>query len=348
MARLAPDLAVANGDSIYADSTCPPVTALPDHPRNVVSADPDGALHQLVDVSDPRLTEAEVLATYRGKWKYNLEDDAYRAFRAQTPHVYQWDDHEVINDWSPQEDKIGLLRGTVDARPMTALSGPGRKAFFEFTPIRPDAEQRIYRALRLGRLAELFVLDLRSYRDENFVPDGVGKTVDVRFRSGERRQIRGKAKTILGAAQREWLLRSLRDAQARGVVWKIISTDDPLSIPTGGYPLFAPEGAMTPLYSVRDAWAAGRRLNTDSDGNQGNPFGVEFELRAILKTLSGTRRSRTSSGSRPTCTMRACSATSRSPTSPASCSTSSSQDRRARPRPRRGRSPRPSGRSSYS
>ena len=285
MARLAPDLAVANGDSIYAESTCPPVTALPDHPRNVVSTDPDAALHQLVNSSDPRLAAAEVLAAYRGKWKYNLEDDAYRAFRAQTPHVYQWDDHEVINDWSPQEDKIGLLRGTGDARPMTALSGPGRKAFFEFTPIRPDDEQRIYRALRLGRLAELFVLDLRSYRDENFVPDGAGKMVDVRFRNGERRQIRGKAKTMLGAAQREWLLRGLRDAQARGVVWKIISTDDPLSIPTGGYPLFAPEGALTPLYSVRDAWAAGRRLNTDTDSNQGNPFGVESELRAILKTL---------------------------------------------------------------
>ena len=120
MARLAPDLAVANGDSIYADSTCPPVTALPDHPRNVVSTDPDAALHQLVNASDPRLATEEVLAAYRGKWKYNLEDDAYRAFRAQTPHVYQWDDHEVINDWSPQEDKIGLLRGTADARPMTA------------------------------------------------------------------------------------------------------------------------------------------------------------------------------------------------------------------------------------
>src|SRR5439155_18311798 len=64
---------------------------LPPPPRNVVSADADGARHQLVDVSDPRLTEAEVLATYRGKWKHNLEDDAYRAFRAQTPHVYQWD-----------------------------------------------------------------------------------------------------------------------------------------------------------------------------------------------------------------------------------------------------------------
>lgn len=53
--------------------------------------------------------------------------------------------------------------------------------------------------------------------------------LDVRLRNGERRRLEGKAKTILGAEQRAWLLQGLKDAQARGVVWKIVSTDDPLS-----------------------------------------------------------------------------------------------------------------------
>jgi alkaline phosphatase D len=184
--------------------------------------------------------------------------------------VYQWDDHEVINDWSPAEERIGALRNSTDRRPMSALVGPARRAFFEHTPIRPDPQGRIYRSLSLGRLAELIVLDLRSYRDDNLVPDG-------------------KAKTILGAAQKEWLLRTLRQAQARGVLWKIISTTAPLSVPTGSYDAYLPEGPLTPLVSLRDGWAAGRRLNTDTDGNQASPLGNESELREILRALKADR-----------------------------------------------------------
>jgi len=286
MARLAPDLAIANGDSIYADYACPPVTTLPDHPRNLLSPDPETAAHQLIPATDPRWKSPdEILIAYRAKWKYNFEDDPYRRFRAQTPHLYQWDDHEVINDWSPGEEHIGALRGTSDSRPMSALTGPARTSFFEYTPIRPDAEGRIYRSTRFGRLAEIFVLDDRSYRDDNIAPDGAGKVLDVRLPNGARRRLEGKAKTILGAAQREWLVKGLRDAEARGVVWKIISTDDPLSSVTGSYLLFSPEGPMTPLYTVRDGWAAGARLSTDRDGNHGNPLGFESELRMILAAM---------------------------------------------------------------
>jgi alkaline phosphatase D len=152
-------------------------------------------------------------------------------------------------------------------------------------PIRPDAEGRIYRSFRLGKLAELFILDERSYRDDNILPDGVGKVLDVRLRNGERRRLAGKPKSMLGIVQRDWLLTSLREAQARGVLWKSIASDDPLSTVTGSYRWFAPEGPMTPLYQVRDGWAAGAKLNTDTDGNQDNPLGFESELRSILVFL---------------------------------------------------------------
>ena len=116
-------------------------------------------------------------------------------------------------------------------------------------------------------------------------PDRAGTTLDVRLPSGERRRLEGKAKTLLGAAQCEWLLRGVRDAEARGVVWKIIATGDPLAAPTGFYQLFSPDGPMTPLYHVRDGWAAGPRLNSDPDGNHDNPLGFESELRAILGAI---------------------------------------------------------------
>jgi alkaline phosphatase D len=287
MAQLMPDVAIANGDSIYADGTCPPVTTRPDHPRNALSPDPEIAAHQLSSAADPRWqTEGEVLAAYRAKWKYNLEDEAYRRFRAQTPQMYQWDDHEVLNDWYPGEDGVGAIRGTQDGRPISALSGPGRQSFFEYTPIRPDAEGRIYRSVRFGTLAELFMLDDRSYRDDNILPDGAGKVLEVRLRNGERRHLEGKPKSLLGTAQREWLLQGLREAQARGVVWKIIASDDALSSPSGGYQLFTPDGPLRTLYYVRDGWAAGAKLNSDTDGNQDNPLGFESELRAILAFMN--------------------------------------------------------------
>src|SRR5262245_12653019 len=286
MARITPDFAIANGDSLYVDGVCPPVTTLPDHPSNALSADPEVAAHQLVPATAPRWkTEAEVLSAYRAKWKYNWEDEPVRRFRAQTPHYFQWDDHEVINDWYPGEDRVGAIRGTQDTRPITALTAAGIRTFFEYTPTRPNPMNRIYRSFRLGKLTELVLLDARSYRDDNILPDRPGKVLDVRLRNGERRRLEGKAKSILGAEQRDWLLKSLKDAHARGVVWKIISTDDSLSSPSGSYQLFAPDGAMTPLYAVRDGWAAGLRLNTDTDGNQDNPTGFETELRGILAAI---------------------------------------------------------------
>ena len=42
---------------------------------------------------------------------------------------------------------------------------------------------------------------------------------------------------------------------------------------------------MKPLYTVRDGWAAGMKLNADTDDNQDNPLGFESELRAILAFL---------------------------------------------------------------
>jgi phosphodiesterase/alkaline phosphatase D-like protein len=78
---------------------CPPVTTLPDHLQNLLSPDPETAAYQLLFATDPRCTTAEeVVTAFRAKWKHNLADEAYRRFRAQTPHIDQWHDHAVLND----------------------------------------------------------------------------------------------------------------------------------------------------------------------------------------------------------------------------------------------------------
>jgi phosphodiesterase/alkaline phosphatase D-like protein len=87
---------------------CPPVTTLPDHLQNLLSPDPETAAYQLLFATDPRFTTAEeVVTAFRAKRKHNLEDEAYRRFRAQTPHIDQWHDHVVLNDWYPGAERVG-------------------------------------------------------------------------------------------------------------------------------------------------------------------------------------------------------------------------------------------------
>jgi alkaline phosphatase D len=230
MEAAAPDLAIASGDSIYADGTCPAAPGLPGQPANILSDDPTTAAYQGLSASTPGLTAAETLAAVRAKWRYNLEDESYRAFRARTPHLYQWDDHEVINDWFPGEGRA-------------ALAEAGRRSFLEYSPLEPGPGGTLYRGVRLGKLAEVFMLDNRGLRNDNTKADD------------------GK-KSMLGEAQRRWLLATLTDAQARGVVWKIIATSDPLASPTG-------------KVGARDGWAAG-------DDAPQPVTGFESELRSIL------------------------------------------------------------------
>ena len=77
----------------------------------------------------------------------------------------------------------------------------------------PDEPYRIYRSFRWGRQAELFLLDARSYRSLNDLPDRADNE-----------------KTLLGREQLDWLRGGLARSSA---TWKIVSTDVPLSIPTG-------------------------------------------------------------------------------------------------------------------
>ncbi|MBW4697845.1 MAG: alkaline phosphatase D family protein [Aphanocapsa lilacina HA4352-LM1] len=193
---LKPDFAIFCGDMVYSDNACPPTQEIP----AVVGGG--------TWINDPPKDFVAVsLEEFRENWKYNLSDEKFRAFLAQTPIYVQWDDHEVTNNWYPGEVLTAEPYNGIGA---DALAERARQAFFEYNPIRGE---RIYRAYGWGKLMEMFLLDERS------------------FRGGNDRNTQPELLAMLGPEQLQWLKERLKASRS---TWKVIATHDPLSIVTGG------------------------------------------------------------------------------------------------------------------
>jgi alkaline phosphatase D len=192
-----PDFFIHSGDHIYADCPVPRELKLLNGEiwRNIVTEEKSAVAHSL--------------AQFRGNYKYNLLDDNLRAFNAEVPMLAQWDDHEVSNDWSP----IGTADETGYAEDGTSrLVERARRAFHEYMPIRAIPEQagRVYRRIGYGPLLDVFLIDMRSYRDSTW----------------NKRDDRSDA-FILGPAQLAWLKRELAASSA---TWKVIAADLPIGL----------------------------------------------------------------------------------------------------------------------
>ncbi|MEH2625141.1 alkaline phosphatase D [Bradyrhizobium sp. AZCC 1719] len=193
-----PDFFIHCGDHIYAD--CPVEREL---------KLPDGGVWRNL-VTEEKSVVAQTLAQFRGNYKYNWLDPNFRAFHAAVPLFAQWDDHEVTNDWAPV--------GTADASGYAAdgtshLVARARRAFHEFMPMRATPAQgdgRIYRKIAYGPLLDVFMIDMRSYRDSTF-----------------NRHDDHSDTCILGAAQLAWLKRELVASDA---TWKVIAADMPIGL----------------------------------------------------------------------------------------------------------------------
>jgi alkaline phosphatase D len=160
---------------------------------------------------------------YRKHYRYNRTDPFLQDFLKSTSMMAQWDDHEVINDFGARWTYWNSA--TMNRTGYPNLVAEGLKAFFDYSPIdrRGDDPNRIYRSFRWGLDAEVFVLDARSYRDRNDLPDTPAND-----------------KQMLGREQIDWLVEGIRRSSA---TWKIVSSDVPISITTGS------------VQFGRDAWA---------------------------------------------------------------------------------------------
>ena len=234
MLRTRPDFFLHSGDTIYADGPVPAQLTTESGRvwRNITS--------------EAKSKVAETLDDYRGNYRYNLMDENIRRFNAEVPQIWQWDDHEVVNNWSPGKQ----LDERYKSKDIHSLVGRARQAWLEYAPMRlqsADDGGRIYRKLSYGPMMDVFVLDMRSYREAN--DDNLGA-----------------AKPFLGREQLDWLKRELKGSQAQ---WKVIAADMPIG-------LGVPDGEVSPGVARWEAVA---------NGDPGPAQGRELEIAELLGFL---------------------------------------------------------------
>ncbi len=242
MRRTDPHFFLHSGDTIYADSPVPSEVKLP-----------DGQLWRNL-TTEEKSKVAESLDEFRGCYRYNLLDQNVLQFSAAVAQVWQWDDHELANNWSPSKDLSNDARyGEKDVKKLLSRA---RQAFLEYAPLRYNRTEanRVYRRIPYGPLLDVFVIDMRSYRGPNTYNLQTAESVETAF---------------LGATQFDWLKRDLKASKA---VWKVIAADMPIG-------LLVPDG--------KDA--QGRAQFEAIANGDGPALGRELETARLLRFIKESR-----------------------------------------------------------
>lgn len=195
------DFFVHCGDTIYAD-----------HPLQPRVEDERGrGWSNVVTLAKSKV--AESIGEYRGNFRYNWLDPFFARFCAEVPQVIMWDDHEVVNNWSPS---LNLARDKrYKSKDLKLLAATAARAFREYSPIPLegfDGAGILYRQIRYGPLLDVFVLDMQTHRGPN--------SQNLQTESGP-------DTAFLGAAQVAWLEQALLASTAR---WKVIAAGMPLGV----------------------------------------------------------------------------------------------------------------------
>ncbi len=143
---------------------------------------------------------------------------------AAAPWFAVWDDHEVENDYAGVTPGHDGNEAAFPARRAAAY-----QAWYEHLPVPPsmaprDNTMRIYWRAQLGRLATLHLLDQRQYRSPEACPHppqyGGQRVFD------ECTERLDPTRTMLGAAQEQWLADGLRRQPA---AWTLLAQGTPFA-----------------------------------------------------------------------------------------------------------------------
>ncbi|WP_090044174.1 alkaline phosphatase [Limnohabitans sp. 2KL-27] len=228
----------------------------------------------------------KLLDEYRDRHAQYKSDADLRACHAAHTWVMTWDDHEVVNDYANDLD-----RNFTDPQTFLRRRAAAYQAYFEHMPLRlgPDpvnrSQMRIHDRMAWGKLADVWTLDCRQYRDHQACLDpnrGGGRVVigcDA---------LTDASRTMLGAAQEKWFTEGLTHS-ARG--WKLVAQSTQMSS----------SGVNTPLgrSAFTDGWdgypqARARLLGTVAQAGVNNVVmlggDVHMNVAAQLRVQSNDER----------------------------------------------------------
>ncbi|QBJ98653.1 alkaline phosphatase [Rhodococcus sp. ABRD24] len=190
--------------------------------------------HEIVSLADYRIRHAQ----------YKTDPDLM-ALHAKVPFIATWDDHESADNSynGGAENHDPATQGDWATRKASAT-----RAYFEWMPVRVNGtgtDAALYRRFRYGSLAEISMLDLRTYRDEQ-APSGAGW-----------RKIDAPDRTIAGQTQMDWLTAGIVSSPTR---WKLVG--NPVMITPCVFPPLDTQttAAITEMIGLPDA---GIPFNTD-------------------------------------------------------------------------------------
>jgi alkaline phosphatase D len=213
--------------------------------------------HDNVDLRrhDPQ-HETVSLRDYRRRHAQYKTDLDLQELHAAVPFIVTWDDHEVADgNWVG-----GAFEHQPGEGPWRRRVRAAHRAYDEWMPVRISGTavtgdgDRIYRRLQFGQLADLSMLDLRSYRSER-VDAGDPAVDDV-------------SRTIAGGAQLAWLAGNLATSPCR---WKLVGNPvmmSPLMLPPrpeveqdalGQHIVFTPTTSPEPNTDGWDGYTSDRR-----------------------------------------------------------------------------------------
>lgn len=177
--------------------------------------------------------EIVALQDYRARHaQYKADPDSQEVHR-QHPFIVVWDDHEFGNNaWSGGAENHDPDQGEGD---WNARRAAATQAYYEWMPIREDAQtrqSRIYRAFRFGDLANLLMLDTRIVgRDEQALRDDTAA-------------IERPGRHLLGPEQEAWLAEQMVTSVRGKAGWNLL----------GQQVMFAPQTATGARAGNPDSW----------------------------------------------------------------------------------------------
>lgn len=168
--------------------------------------------------------EIHTIDDYRNRYALYRSDADLQAAHAAHPFLMSFDDHEVDNNWaSIHSEEDGSARFPVAVPPeiFALRKAIAFQAWYEAMPVRRaqlprGPEITAWRGLRFGRLAEIAVLDTRSFRDDQPCGDINGAPCA---------EVERPEQQMLGAAQETWLFDRLARTDA---AWKVLAQQVPV------------------------------------------------------------------------------------------------------------------------